>query len=456
MAIAALINLLLVLGDLSYIPWRNIYLRQLPQFTLWYGAHFKGIEPHRTTEHYLTVVQQLEDQIATTGLQSPQSDLLLADLRSLSIEMIDENPFAGAGKAGTFERIKRRVRDQSGATSSKQAFDIFWSEAYLSRTGWTNAIGFFDRQIRPLIATNYYRGIGEDGEPIDRFWQIDLGFIGLFGAEFLVRTFYLSRRYQGVSWLDTMIWRWYDLLLVLPAWRWLRVIPVSIRLQQAKLLKLDALNNRLVHSFVATFASELTEMVVLQIIDQTQDLLRGGTVTRWLLNPTGGRRYIDLNGINEGEAIAQRFSAVLIYQVLPKAKPDLDALLQHVLIQVLNSSPLYAGLQNLPGANALSTRLTQQIAVEASQSAYQALVSALEDETGAKLTQQLIDRLMGSFRDEIQQKNAIEEIQSLAIALLDEIKLNYVKQIRQEDAAHLQTRTQRLYELTQSDRGDRK
>ncbi len=452
MAIAALINLLLVLGDLSYIPWRNIYLRQLPQFTLWYGAQFKGIEPHRTTEHYLTVVQQLENQVATTGLQSPQSGLLLANLRSLSTEMIDENPFTGAGKAGTFEQIKRRMRDQAGETSSKQAFNTFWSEAYLSRTGWTNAIGFFDRQIRPLIATNYYRGIGEDGEPIDRFWQIDRWFIGLFGAEFLVRTFYLSRRYRGVSWLDTMIWRWYDLLLVVPVWRWLRVIPASIRLQQAKLLKLDSLNNRLVHTVVATFAAELTEMVVLQIIDQTQDLLRGGTVTRWLLNPTGGRRYIDLNGINEGEAIAQRFSTVLVYQVLPQVKPDLDALLQHVLIQVLNSSPLYAGLQRLPGASELSNRLTQQIAVEASQSAYQALVSALEDETGAKLTQQLVDRLLGTFRSEIQQKNAIEEIQALAIALLDEVKLNYVKQVRQEDAEHLQTRTQRLYELTQGDR----
>ena len=452
MAIAASINLLLVLADLSYIPWRNFYLQQVPQFTTWYGARFKGIEPHRTTDHYLGVVRQLENQVAATELQSSQSGLLLSDLRSLSIEMIDENPFEGASKSGTFERIKRRMRDRVGENSSKQAFATFWSEAYLTRAGWTDSIGFFDRQIRPLIATNYYRGIGEDGEPIDRFWQIDLGFIALFGVEFLLRTLYLSRRYRGISWLDTMIWRWYDLLLLIPAWRWLRVIPVAMRLNQAKLLKLDSLNNRLVHSVVATFATELTEMVVLQIVDQTQELLRGGTVTRWLLNPTGGRQYIDLNGINEGEAIAQRFSGVLVYQVLPKVKPDLDALLQHVLIQILNSSPLYAGLQRLPGANALSDRLTQQIAAEASQSAYQALVSALEDETGAKLTQQLVDRLFATFGSEIQQKNAIEEIQTLLIALLDEVKLNYVKQTRQADSEHLQARTQRLYELTQSDR----
>jgi hypothetical protein len=370
--------------------------------------------------------------------------------------MIDENPFEAAGKSGTLERIKRRLRDRVGEASSKQAFAKFWSEAWLSQAGWTDSIEFFNRDIRPLIATNYYRNIGENGEFIDRFWQIDLWFTGLFAAEFLARTFYLSRRYKGTSWLDTMIWRWYDLLLLLPFWRWLRLIPVTVRLNQAHLLRLNSLGNRIVHSIVATFALELTEMVVLQMIDQVQDLLRQGTVGRWLLDPTGGRRYIDLNNINEGEAIAQRLTSVLVYQVLPKAKPDLDALLQHILTQVLNQSPLYAGLQRLPGASDLSHRVTQQIAAEASHSAYQALISALQDATGTKLTQQLIDRLLGTFRSEIQQKQAIDEIQALTIALLDEVKLNYVRQVEQNkqdeqnDAEGSQTRAKRLYELTSS------
>ncbi|MBD3880574.1 hypothetical protein IFO70_02265 [Phormidium tenue FACHB-886] len=452
MAIVALLNLLLVLFDLSYIPWRNFYLRQAPQFTTWYGAHFKGIEPHRTTETYLTTVQQLADQVAATGLQSAPARSLLTTLRSSSADLIDENPFEAAGKSGTLERIKRRMRDRVNEASSKQAFATFWSEAYLSQAGWTNSIDFFNSEIRPLMDTNYYRNIGVNGEFIDRFWQVDIGFIGLFAVEFLARTFYLSRRYRGTSWLDTIIWRWYDLLLLIPFWRWLRVIPVAVRLNQAKLINLNSINNRIVHSIVATFAVELTEMVVLQIIDQIQDLLRRGALRRWLLDPLGGRQYIDLNNINEGEAIAQRFTSVLVYQVLPKAKPDLDALLQHVLIQVLNSSPLYTGLQHLPGASDLSHRLTQQIAAEASQNAYQALLAALEDEVGAKMTQQLVNRLLGTFRTEVQHENTIEEIQTLIIALLDEVKLNYVRQIEQEDWERLQTRTKRLYELTQSSR----
>jgi hypothetical protein len=42
MAMVALLNLVLVIGDLSYIPLRDLYLRLLPGLTTWYGETFKG------------------------------------------------------------------------------------------------------------------------------------------------------------------------------------------------------------------------------------------------------------------------------------------------------------------------------------------------------------------------------------------------------------------------------
>ncbi|NJR67085.1 MAG: hypothetical protein HC772_20060, partial [Leptolyngbyaceae cyanobacterium CRU_2_3] len=41
MALIALANLVLVVFDLRCIPWRDVYLRQLPQFTNWYGTQLK-------------------------------------------------------------------------------------------------------------------------------------------------------------------------------------------------------------------------------------------------------------------------------------------------------------------------------------------------------------------------------------------------------------------------------
>lgn len=446
MALLALANLGLVLFDLSYIPWRDFYFKNVPQFTEWYGAQFKGIEPHQTTTSYLAAVQTLENQVAATGVQSSEVAQQLQTLQTLSVELIDENPFEAVGKSGTLERIKNRMRDRVEVQSSKLAFQTFWSQDYLTRTGWNDSIDFFQEDIQPLIARNYYRNIGVNGEFVDRFWRIDVWFIGLFAAEFLARTFYLSRRYRRTTWLDAMIWRIYDLPLLLPFWRWLRVIPVLIRLDQARLVNFKPINDRLIRTFISSIAVELTEMVVLRVIDQTQDLIRQGEVSRWLLQPG---RYIDLNGVNETELIAKHLVEVLVYHVLPQIKPEVEALMRHSVTQVLNSSPVYAGLQRLPGVSAVSGQITQQVVADISQNTYDAIRSALEDETGTVLMQRLVSRLGNVFSTELKQNHALSEIQSLTVALLDEVKVNYVKRLEAEDYETQQAQAKRIYEMTQ-------
>jgi hypothetical protein len=446
MALLALTNFGLVLFDLSYIPWRDFYFKYAPQFTEWYGAQFKGIERHRTSSSYLATVATLENQIAATGIQSLEVAQQLETLQALSVEMVDENPFEAVGKSGTLERIKNRMRDRVGVESSKQAFQRFWSQDYLTQTGWRESIDFFQQDIQPLIARNYYRNIGENGDFVDQFWRIDVWFMGLFTAEFLARTFYLSRRYQRTTWLDAMIWRLYDLPLLLPFWRWLRIFPVAIRLDQARLINFRPLNDRLIRSFISSVAVELTEMVVLRVIDQIQDLIRQGEISRWLLQPG---RYIDLNGVNETELISKHLTEVLIYHVLPQIRPEVEALMCHSVTQVLNSSPAYAGLQKLPGVSAVSNQITQQIVSDISKNTYNAMRSALEDEKGAVLMRQLVGRLGNVFSTELKQNRALDEIQSLTIALLDEIKVNYVKRLAAEDYETQQAQAKRIYELTQ-------
>lgn len=433
MALMALLNLGLVLFDLSYIPGRDLYLKYLPNLTLWYGEQVKGIEPHRDTVAYLNAVNDLESQVAQTGLQSPEVSQQLATLQGLSVNLVDENPFEAVGKSGTLERLKRRMREEVGDDSAKQAFQTFWSQDYLSRQGWQPSIQFFRQQIEPLMATNYYRRIGENGLPINRFWRIDIWFMALFAAEFLARTQYLSRS-KGVSWMDAVIWRCYDIPLLLPFWRWLRIIPVMIRLDQAQLVNLQPLYHRLVRNVIGGVAIELTEMVVIRIINQTQGLVRDGAVRRWLADPN---RYIDLNGINEAEVITKHLIDLVVYRALPKLQPEVEALMHHSLTQVLNRSPLYAGLQQLPGMSHAADQLTQQLVADLSSNTYATIRAALEDETGAVLMQQLIHRVGEVYREELKQNPAFEDIQQLTITLLEEIKLNYIQQVEVADQAKL-------------------
>lgn len=453
MALTASVNLVLVLFDLSYISFRDLYLQYVPNFTQWYGQTYKGIEPNRTTTRYLLTVEDLENQLerfGEAGLRSPEVQQTLAELREQSAVIIDENPFELADKTGTLERIKNRMRDHVDEESAKDAFREFWSRTYLIQAGWPQELEFFNSDIRPLIETNYFRAIGENGDFVDQFWLIDIWFVALFGAEFLVRTLYLSLRYKGTNWFDAMLWRWYDVLLLIPFWRWLRFIPVTIRLNQSRTVNLMPLQSRIVRGILASVAIELTEIVFIRIIDQLQSLIRQGEVARTLLQPESGRRYIDINGVDELQVISQRLITTLVYQVVPQVKPEIEAIIVHTLMAAFNESSIYRQLRSLPGVGNMPTQMSQRIASEVTENVYSALTSSLEDPVGAKLMQSLTSKLADTFRSELSEEQSVEELQYLLATILEEIKINYVRRLSDEDVEDLMEKTYQLYETTQA------
>ncbi|MEL7508476.1 MAG: hypothetical protein AAFN42_14185 [Cyanobacteria bacterium J06554_1] len=452
MVAIATANLLIVAFDLSYIRFRDQYLKVLPQPTTWYGQTFKGIEGHRVTESYLEEVDALQATLESEGLDSPAARQQLEDLQQSSVNIVDEDPFAVANKSGTLERIKQSMRDRTEReNSSKEAFRTFWSQAYLAK-GWSEELDFFNTQVRPRIETNYWRSIGFNGLPTDRFWLIDIPFIALFAAEFLVRTLYLSRRHQNTTWFDAMLWRIYDVPLFLPFWRWLRVIPVVIRSNQAQLSHLDLIQGRLNRILISQFAVELTEVVFLRMIDQAQNLIKEGQISRWVFELSSQRGYIDLNDVNEVESIAQKISDIVVNKVLPEIKPDIDAVLSHTVTGALAQAPAYQGLKLLPGFTNISTQITQQISADVSKNLYGALQNALADEQGAALFTKLVDSFGKNLRHEMTQGNTLVELQDLLDDLLEEVKVNYVERIAENDIETRRADTYRLYSTTQKAR----
>jgi hypothetical protein len=449
MAIIATINLCLVIFDLSYVPWRNFYLRRIPQVTEIYDP-VKGIEKHRETQQYLEKVNALEEQVSQTGLTSPQVNKQLEELRRLSNEMIEGNPFAGVGKSGTLERIKNRMRDRTNNNSAKQAFATFWSQPYLSKRGWIQEINFFNRNIRPLIATNYYRRIGESGDFLDNFWIIDLPFIALFTLELSARVIYIKSRHPGFSWLNAILWRWYDLFLLSPFLRWLRIIPVVVRLDQARIVNLQPISKQINQALVANFAEELTEIVVIRVINQIQGSITRGEITHWLLQNEKIRPYIDLNNVNEIEAIAGLLINTIVYQVLPKIQPELIALLQHNINSAFHQVPVYKNLQALPGIGQAQTQISEQLATQISTNLYNAIVSAVEDPIGAKLTGKLAQSFSQALGTEMQKKHVLSEIQTLLFDFLEEVKLNYVQRLSQEDIEQIIEQTRQVKSIQNS------
>ena len=458
MAMVALLNLLLVILDLSYIPLRDVYLRLLPGFTTWYGETFKGIEPHRFTANYLDTVDQLEQQVAQTGLVSPEARAILMDLQEQSAAMVAENPFQVANRSGNLEQVKNKMRDRIDLDSATDSLTTFWSVPHLSQAGFPQEIAFFNDEVRPLVETNFFRRIAVHGGFVDLFWRIDLWFNLLFALELLARSVYLDRRYKNFTWRDAVLWRWYDLLLVVPfsALRlpWLalsRIIPVTIRINQSNLINLDPVQNSISRFVISQVAVEMTEIVVLRVIDQAQALIRDGTVTQTLLEPSS-RRYIEVGGVNEMEEIYKRLAALTVYNVLPQVKPELDALLKHTITHAFDRAPGYQGFRQLPGIGDLPDQVAQRVVAQLSANLYGALKGSLEDQTSGKLTENLLQKLGETFKIQLKENEDIVELEALVANFLEEIKLNYVKRLAAEDVDRLIEERYQLYNVTQGDR----
>ncbi len=444
MAMIATVNLGLVFFNLSYLSNRDFYLKYFPKIPQVYDQ-LKGIEPHRETEDYLATVETLKKQVSQTGLQSPQVEQKLEELRRLSTEMIDSNPFAIAGKSGKLAKIKNQMLAHTRQKSSaKLSFNIFWSQAYLSQKGWKPEISFFDKKIAPLIASNYYRHIGENDKFIDNFWIIDLPFVILFGIELLARSFYIKSHHRGFSWSNAIFWRWYDLFLLLPFSQWLRIIPVCIRLDQSQLLNLQPVRQQIHLGIVVNFAEELTEIIVVRVINQIQGLIQRGELVQRLLQKDNNFSYKDINNINEVEAITNLLVQTTIYQVLPKVQPEIVAILRHNIESVLNQTPIYRNLQIFPLVEQMQTQLSEQLAIQITTNLYNTLVAATLDPVAAKLTNQLVQSFSAALRTEIQEKQVLSEIQNLLLDFLEEVKINYVHNMSSEDIVQTVEQTKQL------------
>jgi hypothetical protein len=423
MATIVAISSILSIFDLTYIPARDFYFRNLPIVVQTYDR-FKGIEPHRETVRYLNAVEQLRSTVKQTGLASSQTQSWLQELDTLSVSMIQNNPFQVAGKTGNLEKIKNDVRDRVQNQSSKGAFTTFWSQDYLTKAGWDKEIQFFDRTIKPLIVTNYYRRLNESGNYVDNFWQIDIIFIGIFAGELLGRIFFVRRHNRQLKWQQVIIRRWYDLILLLPFAQFLRVIPAIVRLKQAKLIDTELIESELNRLFVGQIVIELTEAVILETLQQTQAAIRDGQLTgivRSYLNTP----HVDLNNINEIEGLIEIILEIVVYRVIPQIQPDLEAILRFLFHKALSESPAYRNLQMLPGIGELPAQAIDRVVTEIFTSIYTAIAKLLEDPDSAKLSRRLAENFTQSIGSELQRGQTTTKVESLVYDLIEEIKVTY-------------------------------
>jgi len=438
-ALWAGVNLLWVAFDITYVPLRTFWLQRnltplpqvplvvpltaLPDITPLYDP-VKGIEPHRETQAWLAGFARL-DQALLQGAPDPVLTPLRHRQLELTVQMINENPFAASGNSGTLEKLKNRLRQRAGVDSAKQAAARLLSDPWLAQRRWAEERRFWQQQVLPLVATSYWRSIDENGRPTDHFWRIDLLlFQSVFALDILLRMLRLRRRFPGLSWRDALLRRWIDLPLLLPFWRWMRLVPVVERLSQARLINVEPLRAAVSRAVVSLLALELFEVLALQLVDGTQSLIRSSQWPRWIRSL---RSHQSVSGADEQQLVdlLRLWGPMLLGQVTPRLAPELQSLLGHALQQQLREVP--GGLMVPAGVSRQLAGGVVDSLLDFSRGTAQRL--ARSDDRQSALLQQAIDRFWEELAAALEQAGTLERSQELLCALLQQLKLNYLAQM---------------------------
>ena len=448
----AAFNLVWVGFDLTYVPLRTFWLQRrlhpipsvplavpltfLPDITPWVDP-IKGIEPHRETSAYLRSFQRLDQALLAgsggSGLSADQRRLLALQSED-TLRLFDSNPFVAANAPGTMERIKGRLRQRADRDSARDAAQLLLSPQWLATHPWDQERQFWNAQVLPLVSTSYYRTIDGNGRPTDHFWRYDLLlFQSVFCFDILLRAYRLRRRLPGMRWRDALLRRWIDLPLLLPFWRWLRVVPVLERLQASRLINIEPLRAVVSRAVVALLAVELFEVLALQLIDGLQQLIRS---RRWPARIRSLRSHQMVIHDDERELVQllRIWAPLLLARVVPRLAPELQGVLGHALQQSLQSTMVPPPLRRLQPLLQVEKDLSRQLAVGVVESLLDLTRSTGErlgrrDDQQMELLQRFVDRFWEELASALEQGPVLERSQALLCAFLEEFKANYVSQI---------------------------
>ena len=263
---------------------------------------------------------------------------------------------------------------------------------------------------------NYRREISLSGGFVDYGWLLDLPFLLLFTVEFYTRWILAVRRRRVPKWFLFPLFHWYDFLGIVPLphfriFRLLRIGSIYVRLQRSERTRVgDDVVSRTVKYFANIISEEISDMVSLRILNETQEEIRGGTHRRIIRSVIEPRRQA------LAREITLRARDVLASPaVRDQARAFLDVNLERAAREA-------AALRRLPLPGAVVGRIVAAVGATVFDAIAQTLESTLASDAGQAALEELIAGAVDGLVAELTEGEIEEMVREISLESLEQVK----------------------------------
>lgn len=389
----------------------------------------------------ITTLGELSEKYAfinRLSIEANESKEILSIIQKLDkrmLEIVENNPFAMSGQSeflleiqtgikNEYQTHKTKARDlklrqeldpilnRDRIPSTVVAFAWFWRDQNRSLE---QKIEFFNTHFREYFALNYYRAISSDGSPVNNYLLLDAPFLFFFLAEFALSWLLAIKNKTYIAWFLYPIYHWYDVLGLIPVvefrfFRLVRVYKIYLMLQTNQFTKI--LGNDLISKTLRYYSNiikeEISDIVTIQILTETQNEVRSGNSLDQLVN-----------AIDQNRAELKK---VAIKNIAQSAQnPNLQALIQNLVTEVSERvSANMKPISFLP--KDMQANLTKQISMTIYSAISQATVAMATDPSGRKSIENLIDYLIDEMILVAQDPDMVKLNTNITVALIENMK----------------------------------
>lgn len=414
----AVINLWMIVFDLSYLWLRPYYVQYLPVVPKVYDR-VKGITPDPVTEDLLETIGNTRT-LLREELVSDEVPARVEKLRNLTAKLFLENPFERSGLDEEFKAVLESLARMGGVRAgslrlgaSKDFLRQLWPD---ENQELRYRLDHLDPRFARLLRITYDREYGLGGRLVDHFWILDLPFLALFWVEFLFRWIRAVRRHEHARWFFFPIFNWYDVLGLIPMaffrpFRLLRMVSVYMRLRESELSGIGKdFVSQTVEYFSNILTEEVSDRVAIRILSEFEEEILDGThmrIAAAVLEPR--RKRIT-------EVLAARVAAVL---ESARVLEDFRHLAKLNLDRAIEDSK---SLASIPLPQVVLRPLIQSIGNLVLDTTVETLASTLSSAEGREALEDLVEALEFDLLDDAALDEIDQVVREVSVEVIEKMK----------------------------------